>query len=248
MKKNYQAAIFDMDGTILDTIEDLKDALNYSMARFGHRADFAAQETCLFFGGGARVAVTRALAAEAGWSDKDILKIGTPEEPTGPVTDEETIQEILDFYKSYYAAHADIKTGPYPGIPQLLQRLAQLGVSTAVISNKPDPAVQSLCRDYFPDLFSYSAGEIAGIPRKPAPDMIHAALDKLGASPEETVYIGDSEVDIETARNAGLDCICVDWGFRTRDYLISSGAARIVSTCDELLERIVQSDDGDGCA
>lgn len=239
MSKHYKAAVFDMDGTILDTIEDLKDSLNYALGQFGHRADFTARQTCLFFGSGARVAVTRALSAEAGEPPEITGTIGTPEDRSAVRQYDKAVEEILDFYKDYYEKHCAIKTGPYPGIPELLQRLLENGVKTAVVSNKPDPAVQSLCREYFPDLFSYAAGESPGIPRKPAPDMIFRTLDALGVSAEEAVYIGDSEVDIETANNAGLDHICVDWGFRPRDLLVQSGAKRIVSTCDDLYQRII---------
>ena len=236
MAKAYKAAIFDMDGTILDTIEDLTDSLNVSLARFGHRADYSTREMCAFFGSGALTAVTRALAAEAGWPEQDILKIGTPDQPDRPIAGRQAIQDVLGFYKPYYAAHCSIKTGPFPGVPHLLGLLLQRGVKTAVISNKPDPAVQTLCDDYFPGLFSYAAGEKAGVPRKPAPDMIFAALDALNVPPDETVYVGDSEIDIETARNAGLDCVCVAWGFRSEAFLAARGAERIVSSCLELAD------------
>lgn len=235
MKKRYKAAIFDMDGTTLDTIEDLRDALNHSMAHFGHRADFSAGQVCMFFGSGARTAIARALATEAGMSAPEIELIGTPEEPQLPFG-EQVVSEILEYYKPYYAAHCDIKTGPYPGIVELLNDLRAAGIRTAVVSNKPDEAVQSLCRDLFPGCFDHEAGERDGIRRKPAPDMIYAAMDEMHVSAGESVYIGDSEVDIQTAQNSGLDCICVDWGFRTREYQEAHGADVIVSSCSDLAE------------
>ena len=123
---------------------------------------------------------------------------------------------------------------PFPGVIELIRTLKDAGVKVAVVSNKPDPAVQSLCRDYFPDLFDYAVGEKEGVKRKPSPDMVRSALAELGVPAEQAVYIGDSEVDIQTAQNAGLDCICVDWGFRTKKDLVRSGAKTIVSTCDEI--------------
>ena len=232
-EKQYQAAIFDMDGTILDTLEDSKDALNYSLAKFGYRNNFTSQETRMFFGSGARAAVARALAACSGAPKELIESIGTKDEPAFGIP-EEAISKVLAFYKPWYAEHCDIKTCPYPGIIDLVESLSTAGIKTAVVSNKPDPAVQALCRDYFPDLFDYAAGETDGVRRKPAPDMVLNAIDAMGVSPDRAVYIGDSEVDIQTAANAGLDCICVDWGFRTRDQLAHAGAKMIVSSCEEI--------------
>ena len=215
LQKPYNAVIFDMDGTILDTLEDLKDALNHSLNEFGYPAAFTADETRLFFGSGARAAVARALTAAGG-------------------APEDVVEEVLAFYKPWYATHCDIKTQPYPGVIDLINTLKDAGVKVAVVSNKPDPAVQSLCRDYFPDLFDYAVGEKEGVKRKPSPDMVRSALAELGVPAEQAVYIGDSEVDIQTTQNAGLDCICVDWGFRTKKDLVRSGAKTIVSSCDEI--------------
>lgn len=232
MKKHYKAAVFDMDGTILDTIEDLRDAINHTLAHFGYRADFTAEETCALFGSGALTAVKRALAADNGMSGDELLRIGTPEEPELPFLS--TADEILEYYKPYYAAHCAVKTGPYPGITELLIKLRAAGIKTAVVSNKPDEAVQTLCRDYYEGCFDHAAGEKPGIRRKPAPDMIEAALEDMGVSANDAVYIGDTEVDIETAANSGLDCICVEWGFRPRRHLEACGAEIIVSSCDDL--------------
>lgn len=240
MDYKYKAAIFDMDGTILDTIEDITDSLNCALARFGRRADYTVRETRLFFGSGARVAVTRALSMEAGESTETMLRIGTPKNCSAIDSNDDAVTEILDFYKGYYETHCAIKTASYPGIGELLQKLSADGIKTAVVSNKPDPAVQNLCRVHFPGLFSYAAGEKDGIPRKPAPDMIYKVLTALSVSSEEAVYIGDSEVDIETANRSGLDCISVSWGFRSEDYLAANGATTIAGSCAALLACIAE--------
>lgn len=223
-----KAAIFDMDGTILDTIEDLTEAINHSMAHFGYRNDFSTEEAKRFFCNGARNAVASALTAAGA--------IAADPKAGDKKTEDALVDEVLSYYKPWYAAHSDIRTGPYPGVVDLLKELKASGIRTAVVSNKPDPAVQKLCRVYFPDVFSFALGEIEGVPKKPEPDMIYICLKELGVSPAEAVYVGDSEVDIETALNSGLPCIGVDWGFRRREEL--AGADRIVSTCDELAEAI----------
>ena len=227
----YEAAIFDMDGTILDTIEDLKDAVNHSLEHFGLRGGFTAEETYMFFGSGAREAVIRALTAAAG----------------GAAPDEADIGKVLAYYKPYYAAHCAVRTGPFPGIPELLAELRSRGIRTAVVSNKPDGAVRKLCGDYFPGCFDYAAGEIDGIRRKPAPDMVLRALEALGVPAGKTIYIGDTEVDIETAENSGLACLCLDWGFRTREQLTRSGAGQIVSTCEEMRRIICGEGEKNSC-
>jgi phosphoglycolate phosphatase len=214
-----KAAIFDMDGTILDTIEDLGNAINHTLAHFGYNRVFTPDEAKAFFCNGARAAVASALKA-----------VDAP-------ADDAAVDRVLQYYKPYYAAHGNIKTRPYPGILELLSMLSSSGIKTAVVSNKPDPAVQNLCSEYFPGMFDFSLGEVPGIRRKPEPDMVFACLKKLGVSPEEAIYIGDSEVDVQTARNSDLPCICVDWGFRTRDAL--TGADRIVSDCNELARAII---------
>ena len=232
--KQYQAYIFDMDGTALNTLTDLRVSINYALEKTGHRHDFDDRTAGLLFGSGVRVAVMRALALENGSREEDLEQVGTENDRIGPQLDEAEIDRIITVYMPHYQAHCNDRTGPYPGIDALLSRIGERGLKTAVVSNKPDPAVQKLCKIYFPDMFTCSVGEIEGVRRKPFPDMLDAVLKKLGINAEEAVYVGDSEVDIETAANAGMDCICVDWGFRTREQLMKSGAETIASTCDEI--------------
>ena len=206
----YQAAIFDMDGTILNTLEDLTTALNYAMGQAGHRHDFSAEEVRLFFGNGAKMAVAAALRRESGPAQA------------------QDISRVLAHFQAYYPSHCTLHTRPYAGILELLAALRRQGIRTAVVSNKMDTAVQALCDRHFSGCFDAVLGEREPeIRRKPAPDMTEAALRTLGIDRAEAVYIGDSEVDIQTAQNAGLDCICVSWGFRSRQSLEAHRAACI---------------------
>lgn len=150
------------------------------------------------------------------------------------------MQKIQEIYTPYYAAHCDIKTGPYAGILEVLEKLRAAGVKTAVVSNKPDIAVQKLVNDLFTGMFDLSVGEMDGVRRKPAPDMTEKALRDLGtADKRKAVYIGDSEIDMQTAENSGLDCISVDWGFRGRKFLEEHKAKTIVSRPEEILPLIL---------
>ena len=147
-------------------------------------------------------------------------------------------QEVFDDYLSFYEAHSRIKTAPYPGIMELLEELKAAGVKCAIVSNKPHTAAAQLARDFFSGLVLTAVGEKPGIRRKPAPDTVLAAMDELGAEPARTVYVGDSEVDIDTARAAGIGCISVTWGFRTREQLIESGASVLVDDAAGLKREI----------
>ncbi len=224
MTTNYKAVIFDMDGTILDTVEELTDALNHTRAQLGFPADLTPQKTMSFFSNGAKYAVSCALADAQGL-------------PVSEVS-EDLLEKALTFFKQYYGEHSGFRSRVYPGITELLQKLAGAGIKTAVVSNKPDPTVQKLCRVYFPDLFTFALGETARMRRKPWPDMVLYALEQMGLSADEAVYVGDSEVDIKTAAGAGLPCICVEWGFRTKEQLMDSGAETIVSNTDALTKEI----------
>lgn len=206
--------IFDLDGTILDTLEDLYLSVNDAL-KFNHLPERSIDEIRLFVGNGIRKLIERAV----------------PESAT-----EIQIQQVHQAFTEHYTIHCKDHTKPYPGIPEVLRKLRNSGYQTAVVSNKADYAVQKLCQEYFPDLFDAVAGERDGIKRKPAPDAVQAILKALHAQPEQAVYIGDSDVDILTAENAGMPCISVDWGFRNRDFLIQHGAQKIISRPDELLE------------
>ena len=233
-----KAAVFDMDGTILDTAEDLRLAMNHAMEATGHRHDFTREDAYFFFGSGIRVAIRRALAREAGAEREALLVIGTPAEAEPTPQELCEMQRIQDAYLPYYSAHCAEHTGPFAGIPETLRALRAAGIRTAVVSNKPDAATRKLAEETFPGLFDLAVGEHAGVRRKPAPDMTLTALRQLGVRPEEAVYIGDTEIDIETAANAKLRCVAVTWGFRSEAYLKKCGAETIVSAARGLLQAL----------
>ncbi len=213
----YQLAIFDMDGTILDTLEDLTDSVNYALDHFGFPIH-SKEEICSFVGNGIRKLIERAVPSE-----------------TEPIF----VEQVYEGFKKYYKEHCADKTKPYPGIIALLKELRQAGCKTAVVSNKADFAVQNLCEKYFYGLFDIAVGEQEGILKKPAPDSVEKVLKLLGVPKENAVYIGDSDVDIETARNAGMDEIIVGWGFRTCQFLKEKGAKQIVFTPEEIAQKIL---------
>lgn len=213
----YSAAIFDMDGTILDTLDDLSASTNYALALHGlPTKDITSTRRNL--GNGMQTLIERSVPN------------GTPEYLT---------KQVLADFKAHYAEHNAVATAPYPGTLELIDALRAQGLLCAVVSNKGDFAVQDLAKQYFPHKFDYVIGERADIRRKPAPDMVLAALKSFGLTPADCVYIGDSEVDIATANNTGCDCIVVEWGFRDRDFLREAGATRIVQDNDELLHAII---------
>ena len=206
----YKAILFDLDGTLLDTLEDMADALNRTMDAFAlpHRS---LPEVRSFVGNGAKRLVELAAGAEG-----------------------DRLEEILAVYKEDYDRNYLIKTAPYPGIMTLLDRLHAEGCLVGIVSNKPDSTVQSLSDALFEGKADISVGEKAGIRRKPAPDTVLAAMEALGVTRAETVYVGDSEVDVMTARAAGVPCISVTWGFRDRDVLEAAGAETFADSCDAL--------------
>ena len=212
----YKAVLYDMDGTVLDTLADLTDAVNVSLRRFG-LPEQPAMHVRDVLGNGARRLIMGCL----------------PEN-----TDEGTADAVLEFYKPYYDAHCREKTAPYPGITELMQRLRDAGVKQAVVSNKPDGAVKELAELFFGGLIESAVGESETVRLKPCPDAVLAAAKLMGVSKDECVYVGDSEVDIETARRAGMDCISVAWGFRDEDMLHAEGAACIVHSAEELFEAL----------
>ncbi len=209
----YRLAIFDLDGTLLDTLEDLADSTNYVMRQFGYQ-ERTLKEVRSFVGNGIRKLLERSA-------------------PKG--TSPEEIDRMFEQFKEYYGAHCADKTKPYDGVMELLASLQKQGVKLAVVSNKADYAVKALCEQYFPGYFDEAVGERTGIARKPAPDTVNEVLRNLQMDKSQAVYIGDSEVDVQTAKNAELDCIAVDWGFRDKEALEDAGAECIVSTPAELL-------------
>lgn len=234
-----KAVVFDMDGTVLNTLDDLTDAMNYALEKTGHFHAWTNREVRLFFGSGAYVASKRALSLEKGMDSTLLEDIGTPKERLPQGVTEKDAEAVLAVFAPYYVDHCSLKTGPYPGIPDLLHALRERGIRTAVVSNKLDGAVQELVRDLFPGMFDFSLGESEKIRRKPAPDMTLRCMEVLGVGPEETVYVGDSEIDLQTAANTGIPCFAVEWGFRTREFLESHGARVIVSSAGDLLAAIL---------
>lgn len=216
MEKKYTAAIFDLDGTLLDTLEDLQASVNHTMHMLGF-PERTLDEIRIFLGNGVR----------------NLLKLSMPDGQPDSVHN-----QAYQIFRAYYKEHCNDKTKPYPGVIDLLKKLKEQGIKTAVVSNKADFAVKELERIYFQDIVDVSVGQNSGIPRKPAPDMVLLALKELSAVKEDVVYIGDSEVDMATAKNAGIPCISVSWGFRTEEFLWQQGAERVVNTAGEL-ERIL---------
>ena len=205
--------LFDLDGTLLDTLEDLLDATNYALKVHGY-GERTLPELRRFVGNGAY----------------NQMRLSVPEG-----TDPEEIRRVLDTYKPYYTAHCQIKTRPYAGIPQALEALKGK-YPLAIVSNKPDAAVKALCADHFPGI--YALGEAPDCPRKPAPDMVFKAMAAIGC--DRCIYVGDSEVDVLTAKNAGMPCLAVTWGFRDKEDLIGADAfcedpARLA----ELIKRMI---------
>ena len=215
---SFKVALFDLDGTVLDTLDDIADAINAVLSANGLPAR-TRDEIRLFVGNGIRKLIERAVPAD---------------------TDVDTVARLLTDFKAYYGAHCADKTAPYAGILEMLAALRARGVRTAVVSNKADFAVKALAKQYFNDLFDMALGEdVAKRPAKPAPDMVYHVLETLGATPAEAVYIGDSDVDVLTARNAGLPCIAVTWGFRDRACLQKAGATLLADSAEELQNLIL---------
>lgn len=211
----YKAVLFDMDGTLLDTLADMAAAVNHILSVHGYPLR-TVEEVRAFVGNGARKLMERAL----------------PPDVTG-----DAFEALLEEYRQWYEAHACVKTAPYPGVPAVLAALHRAGVRCAVVSNKPDGATCELAARFFPGLPAF--GQQDGIPAKPAPDMVYHALAELGVEASAAAYVGDSEVDVALARNAGLPLIAVSWGFRGREALEEAGAALVVDDAATLLENML---------
>lgn len=230
----YKIALFDMDGTILDTICDLTSSLDAALAATGHQHNFTTTDVRTFFGSGATVATTRALAAEAGIAASERVAIGQTVQAADLGIDPSEVRRVEAAFGRIYSQHSADTTRPYPGIPQLLTHLAEKNIVCAVISNKMDSEVVRLAKLHFPGSFASAQGVREGIRRKPAPDTVEAVLAAHKLSPTEAVYIGDSEIDILTAQAAGTADIAVTWGFRDEAFLRAHGATHIANTAAEL--------------
>lgn len=193
--KAYDTVIFDLDGTLLNTLEDLADSVNYALAQAGMPFR-STEEVRRFVGNGVR----------------RLMELSIPQGENNP-----RFEEIFSVFREHYFVHCNDRTGPYPHIMEMLEQLKERGYKLAIVSNKYYDAVQELRKLYFADYISIAIGEKEGIRKKPAPDTVQEALHALESDKSRAVYVGDSEVDIATAANAGMDCIVVTWGFRTRE-------------------------------
>lgn len=211
--RQYDTYIFDLDGTLLSTLDDLAASTNYALRQHG-MPEHTLDEVRWMVGNGVRLLIERA----------------TPGGASNPQFD-----SVFAAFRSHYVEHSLDTTRPYPGIMEMLTELKRRGRRIAVVSNKFYAATQELCHHFFGDTVEVAIGERENIRRKPAPDTVIEALRQLGVGSEGAVYVGDSEVDVETARNSGLPCISVLWGFRDRDFLTEHGATTFVTSPEEIL-------------
>lgn len=219
MIMKYKALIFDLDGTLLDTLDDLADSVNAVLNMHGYPQK-TRDEVCAAVGNGIASLIERVV-------------------PNG--RDNPEFDAVLADFKTYYGAHCEDKTAPYAGIDELLIRLQEAGVKMAIVSNKADFAVKRLAQTWFSQTIHIAIGEneAAGIRKKPAPDTIDLALRELGLTRDQAAYVGDSEVDLDTARNCDMPCLSVTWGFRTRECLMKRGATILCDTPQDLWDAIV---------
>lgn len=216
----YDLAIFDMDGTVLDTLRDLADSINYALRTCG-LPERTTDEVRQFVGNGRRVLTEKA---------------------SPPGTPPEVLQRVYAGQDAYYRVHCRDNARPYDGVPGLLRSLREAGVKTAVSSNKAHTEVISLAETFFPGLFDMALGDREGARRKPAPDSAFEIMRALGVQPGRTVYIGDSDVDIMTAKNAGVDVISACWGFRDEGFLREHGAVTLAHTPEQVCELILRGE------
>lgn len=216
MKKKI--VIFDLDGTLINTLEDLRDSTNYALCSLNYPKK-TIDEVCQFVGNGVAKLIERAI-------------------PDG--IENPNFEKCLAIFKNHYSKNMYNKTAPYNQIIEMLTTLKQKGYVTAVVSNKFDKAVKELCNKYFSGLIDFAAGENEAcvIRKKPAPDTVLKVLEKFNLTNNEAVYIGDSDVDIMTAKNSKMPCISVTWGFRNREFLIKHGAEIIIDSPDEIINII----------
>lgn len=215
MKK---AVIFDLDGTLLNTLDDLADSTNYALSRFGYPTR-TIDEVRQFVGNGVAKLIERAI----------------PEGKNNP-----NFEKCLAIFKENYAQNMYNKTAPYNGIIEMLSNLKSKGIKIAVVSNKFDLAVKELCKKYFEGFIDFAAGEneAQGIRKKPAPDTVISVLNEFNFAPEDAVYVGDSDVDIMTAKNSKMPCISVTWGFRDEKFLLENGATILINAPSEIYNHL----------
>lgn len=209
----YEAIIFDLDGTLTDTLGDLANSVNFAMREFGFPKR-TLEEVKSFVGNGVR----------------RLIYSSVPEN-----TDEKTAEECLSVFKEYYKNNSLVETKPYNGIIPMLEDLKKQGIKTAVVTNKMHEAAVDIVRIFFGNLIDITLGQVDGVSQKPQPDGIYHVLEKFGVSKEKAVYVGDSEVDCVTAKNAGIPCIGVTWGFRDKSVLVENGADFIADTPEEVI-------------
>lgn len=212
----YDTVIFDLDGTLLNTLEDLKDSVNYALGEMGMPLCSLEEVRC-YVGNGVR----------------RLMELAVPEGEQNP-----QFENTFEIFKKHYSIHCNDKTVPYPGVMELLARLKEQGYKTAIVSNKYYDAVQELKKLYFEEFITVAIGEKEGIRRKPAPDTVITALKELESDRKHAIYVGDSEVDIATAENAGMECIAVTWGFRTKEEQKRAGGKIFVSDPLEILSYV----------
>jgi len=212
--RKYDTIIFDMDGTLLNTIDDIADSVNYVLKKYGYPIR-TYDEIISFVGNGAA----------------KLIELALPNGLYNPF-----YKNCLDEYRYYYSKNMDYKTSPYEGIKELLKELSGKNYKMAIVSNKNDEDIKNLSKKYFSDYINIAIGESKSTMKKPAPDMVYNALKELKSSSETAIFVGDSDVDIQTANNANIPCISVSWGFRSTLFLKEHGASCIVSEPNELLE------------
>ena len=216
VKSVYKTFIFDLDGTLLDTLQDLADSVNHALRQYG-MPEHSLDDIRRFVGNGVRLLMERAV----------------PEGAQHPL-----FEEAFATFRQYYMQHSLDTTRPYDGIVETIRELKLRGCRLAVVSNKMMAATQELVAHFFPDVeVAIGEHEAAGIRKKPAPDTVDEALRQLGVTREGAVYVGDSDVDLLTARNSGLPCISVLWGFRDREFLLAHGATTLIERPEELLQQ-----------
>lgn len=215
MKKTV---IFDLDGTLLNTLDDLADSTNYALSKFGYPTR-TIDEVRQFVGNGVAKLIERAI----------------PEGKNNP-----NFEKCLAIFKENYAQNMYNKTAPYNGIIEMLSNLKSKGIKIAVVSNKFDLAVKELCKKYFEGFIDFAAGEneAQGIKKKPAPDTVISVLNEFNFAPEDAVYVGDSDVDIMTAKNSNMPCISVTWGFRDKKFLLENGATILINAPSEIYNHL----------